>query len=955
MRVARNLLFALVSSPVVWGAVHATVQAAVQADEPAAVAQRLLATGKYEEAADAFTTLASAQPFESAIGLARVAESRGQPDDAERHLRAAQGAAQSKPDQARALAELARLALERGRHEDARKLASQSQSLDDNQLLARWVAAELLRATGQIREAETAYRWFIDYYNDHEIRSAADLILIGRAAAIHARWKRASDQFHFLVNELYPDVLKLDATAWQAHLEAGQLFLEKFNQAEADRQFSRALAINPAAAEAHAAIAHLALQRYDMDRARAAIDRALQINPNLLAARHAQADLLMANFQVAEAEKYLQATLALDPVNEETRARLAAAYVALDGYRANAEDDPDSRAGNIIRQVVELNPHAGGFFFALATRLEERRRFDAAEAYFLQALERMPRLVGPRAGLGMLYMRLGNEPRASELLIEAAEVDPFNLRVSNTLQVLEVLDGYDTLETEHFVIRFDPAKDKLLARYAARHLEQVYPELCKLLGYQVPGKSLFEIFSAAKNTSGHGWFSARMVGLPYIGTVGACAGKMVAMASPNDGQHKFNWARVLKHELVHVVNLQQTNFNIPHWFTEALAVWNEGFPRAQEWNALLAERVPQGEIFNLDNINLGFIRPETSENWQMAYCQAELYAELLLKKYGDDAFAKLLAAYADNLDTRAALKRCFGVEQADFEKEYVAYLHEIVAGLKTNQSVEALSLAELEQAVAESPDSLDLAARLAVAQVSAKHYPAARQQAERVLTKLPKDPAASYVLARLHLLTGEDAAALAVIEAAIDRAAPDPRLAGLLASLKLKSRDYAEAARWYQMLSQRQPDDIRPLKALARVYLLSRQDAQLAPVLVRLAELDGDDLTVRKKLADMALAAADYDRAAHWSRRVLDIDVQDPDAHRLLAAALLELGQAGPAVEEYEIACELKPQDPGLLHALADACLQAGDKPKARAALEKLRQLNPNDPAVADLMESLSE
>ena len=30
--------------------------------------------------------------------------------------------------------------------------------------------------------------------------------------------------------------------------------------------------------------------------------------------------------------------------------------------------------------------------------------------------------------------------------------------------------------------------------------------------------------------------------------------------------------RLLSHELVHVITLQQTHFNIPHWFTEGLAV-----------------------------------------------------------------------------------------------------------------------------------------------------------------------------------------------------------------------------------------------------------------------------------------------------------------------------------------------------------------------------------------------
>ena len=53
----------------------------------------------------------------------------------------------------------------------------------------------------------------------------------------------------------------------------------------------------------------------------------------------------------------------------------------------------------------------------------------------------------------------------------------------------------------------------------------------------------------------HQWFSGRTIGLPFIPTVGACTGKVVALASPRATNKPFNWARVLKHEVVHVITL----------------------------------------------------------------------------------------------------------------------------------------------------------------------------------------------------------------------------------------------------------------------------------------------------------------------------------------------------------------------------------------------------------------
>src|SRR3954452_4675595 len=106
-----------------------------------------------------------------------------------------------------------------------------------------------------------------------------------------------------------------------------------------------------------------------------------------------------------------------------------------------------------------------------------------------------------------------------------------------------------------------------------------------------------------------------MVGLPWIQTVGASTGKIVALASPTESENPFNWARVLKHEFVHILTLQQTRFNIPHWYTEALAVRSEGYPRSVEWNKLLLDRVPKGNLKNLDKLSMAFIRAGNQENW----------------------------------------------------------------------------------------------------------------------------------------------------------------------------------------------------------------------------------------------------------------------------------------------------------------------------------------------------
>ncbi len=789
-------------------------------------ANRLLWGGKYAEAAEAYEKLLESSPVAAGIGLARTQVATGNLDEAAAGLLKAISA---EPKSAALQAELAQLYFSRGDYDQAALALAKARELDEESLPAQWLAAELARVEGNLAAANQGYQGIVDYYNAHDPTDPDDLRCVGLAAAQYARWNRLSEQFNFLVNELYPDILEREKSYWPARYESGLLFLEKYNQADAAKELKAALALNSNAADVHAALAALAVQEYELGDAQTAIDRALEINPRCLAAQLVQADVHLANIELDKALAALESARQLNPRNEQTLGRLAAVYWALDG---DPQAAPQGRLANLIAEVTSRNAHAGEFFVSLADGLDRLQRFPASAQNYEAALERMPQLGAARGKWGLVLMRLGSEDQAKKLLDDAFEADPFNVRVSNTLKVLEVLDGYESLPSPHFVVRYDGQRDKILARYASRWLEQVYPQLCKQLDFEPPQKSLFEIFNRAKNTDGHGWFSARMVGLPHIHTIGACAGKMVAMQSPTEKGQQFNWARVLKHEFVHVINLQQTHFNIPHWYTEALAVLNEGYPRPQSWDDLLIDRVPTGKIFNLDDINLGFIRAHSSEEWALAYCQAELYAEYMLETYGDDALAKMLAAYADNLNTRDALERAFHVRQADFEQGYRRHLEKIVAGLTSRKKPKSFTLPELHKALAQDPQNPELLAQMALAHLNRQGYPEARRLADKAL--------AAKAEAAVGQLTSGPGCTWS--SARTTRPTSWPRQPSIRPSRRKICWDfwpagnwpaehYAEAARLYELGAKADPGEMKWTKSLARVYLKADQKDKLAEIL----------------------------------------------------------------------------------------------------------------------------
>ncbi len=443
-----------------------------------------------------------------------------------------------------------------------------------------------------------------------------------------------------------------------------------------------------------------------------------------------------------------------------------------------------------------------------------------------------------------------------------------------------------------------------------------------------------------------------MVGLPHIHPIGACAGKIVALQSPSEGPQRFNWSRVLKHEFIHVINLQQTDFNIPHWFTEALAVMNEGYPRPQAWNELLVARSAAGKLFDLGTINVGFIRPLSSDDWTLAYCQAELYASYMLQRFGDGAIAKMLAAYADNLTTSEAVERALGVAKDDFERGYRAYVQKLIDELPAAAKKRELSVGELQTVLAKSPKDPDLLAQMAYAQVGRKNYPEARRWTDAALAIDPHHPLASYVRARLHLVVGETAEAIKRLEDGLDRKQPQENLLALLAGLKLKAEDYPAATELYELGAASDPTNLKWQKSLAAVYLRSG-DKRLAGVLERIATDDADDAAVRKKLARLALDRDDYTAAARWALDALRINVMDGELHQWRAEALAGTKQPAAAAEEYATAVELEPDDAALRIALAETYEAAGQRDKARAALEALLAREPGHEEATRLMETL--
>ncbi|MGE3820603.1 MAG: tetratricopeptide repeat protein, partial [Isosphaeraceae bacterium] len=685
------------------------------------------------------------------------------------------------------------------------------------------------------------------------------------------------------------------------------------------------------------------LQGYKLANGRQKAERTLRINPHYVPAHVLLADLNISDERFHDAKEAARKAVAENPRDQDALARLAAACRLL--------VDPAGAAA-VEGLALAVNPKPATFYAALGERMADRRKYPAAERAFLLAAQADPRRAEAPIGLGMLYMQIGREDEARALFDAAFDADPFNVRANNQMEVLKHMAGYQRVTTDHFRVLVDPKQDDLHGKYMSRYLESIYPELTERFGYAPPSPTEIEILTT------HRWFGARTIGLPFIPTVGACTGTVVALASPRAMGKPFNWARVLKHEVVHVITLQQTNFNVPHWYTEALAVESEGFPRPQEWNKMLQERVPTRKgLLNLDTINLGFIRPKEPEERSLAYCQSQLYAQYMRERFGPDALQKMLDAYRRGLTTDQAITSCFGVEKPDFEARYLEFLDRVVKTIRTRVADEKpLPFSRLERLVKESPDDPDLNAKMAYEHFARRDYKEARPFADKALALKPHHPLASFVKAQMLVTIGDEAEALALLRPALDPDQPNERVIGLLADLEMKAGRLDEAERLYEMAREDDPYHTKWIASLARVHIRQGDEAKLLADLARLAANDADNLDVRKALAQKHLAAGDAAASERWATECLYIDVYDPENHAALADALAAGKKHGEAVEEYRVALslKLKPLRAAQLKVkLAESLDAVGNRDEARKVLDELLAADPDHPEAKALRKSL--
>jgi hypothetical protein len=215
---------------------------------------------------------------------------------------------------------------------------------------------------------------------------------------------------------------------------------------------------------------------------------------------------------------------------------------------------------------------------------------------------------------------------------------------------------------------YDKDVDPVIPEYFSEYLESIHSAVAGEYRAEPPHKTMIEVFPS------HDAFSVRTTGSPWIGTVGASTGRVIALVSPRKGEMTmgpFNWSQVLRHEYTHTVTLAATDNRIPHWMTEGLAVYQEHAPLRWEWVPMLYRAVTKEELFTLDNLTWGFVRPRKPTDRQLAYAESFWICSYIEGKYGHNAILKMLEMFKNGAAQSEVFPSVTGRSESEFTQDFL--------------------------------------------------------------------------------------------------------------------------------------------------------------------------------------------------------------------------------------------------------------------------------------------
>ena len=374
-------------------------------------------------------------------------------------------------------------------------------------------------------------------------------------------------------------------------------------------------------------------------------------------------------------------------------------------------------------------------------------------------------------------MRLGQEAEPFKELELSYNNGYRDAATVNSLRLLDSYKNFETFRDSATILKLNKTEAALLLPYMQAELHTILATYEKKYRMKLPGPVQVEVYP------NHEDFAVRTMGMPGLGALGVTFGEVVAMDSPSARKPgDFNWGATLWHEMSHVFILTATNHRVPRWFTEGLAVHEEG-ERSPEWKnrvtpeVLLAIR--DKKLLPVATLDRGFVSPEYPSQVIVSYFQAGSICDFVKEKWGEEKLLDMTHSFAKLQTTPQVIQQNLGIAPDDFDKQYLAWIGQ-------KYGTQAAHFDEWRQ---------KLKALFAAAQQN--QYDVVLEQGPAILAMYPEyvDEANVYILmADAHKAKGDSKSEAVILTAYEHEGGQMPAVLKRLAALEEAAGKPAEAA-----------------------------------------------------------------------------------------------------------------------------------------------------------------
>jgi tetratricopeptide (TPR) repeat protein len=603
-------------------------------------------------------------------------------------------------------------------------------------------------------------------------------------------WESAKKEFEIAI--------KMPNSPMFWRVRYGMLFHERFNDKDAADLFNEVLGMDPQNAQAYLGLAMVSADGFD-GKAPEYAAKAIALDPKLVEAYEFAANLLLEDAKWDEAVKEAQAALALSPDALDTMATMAAVNLLAD---KNAEADA------WLAKMAAVNPGYSQGYASVAQHMVLNRLYPEGIRYYRKAVEVNPRDWAAMSQLGINLMRMGEEDEPRQLLETAYNNGQTDAATANSLKLLDSYKNFVTTKDETTILRMNKKEADLLQPYFEEQLHKAIATYSAKYKMKLNGPVQLEVYPD------HEDFAVRTMGMPGLGALGVTFGNVVAMDSPSGRvPGEFNWGATMWHEMSHVFILSATNYRVPRWFTEGLAVHEEGQVDPRWANHLTPDDVAavrDKRLLPVTKMDQGFIFPEYPEQVVVSYWQAGTTLDYIYERWGEDAILGMVKSYGALKTTPEAIEANLHESPEQFDKDYAAWLDKRIGSTVANFDKWRVDLKALVELAKDNNDDAVIVAANAVI----KLYP-----------EYVEDANAYEFLANAQLIKGNKQAAMDALAEYEQQGGESPTALKKLAGLQEELGHPKEAASTLDLLNFIYPENEEMHRKLGKLWLAQGNNA----------------------------------------------------------------------------------------------------------------------------------